>query len=152
MLLQLGMKRERVICLDMCREEKPTRCHWMVYCTYNMLNVFRALLCSSSGAETICVLLPPMVCSAWLLVIRGQVQCSRLCVQEEGCCITWVMQHPSSWMDSLLPFTWPPTTSNQALHTIGGNNTYSLQLLCPKQGTAVAQWLRCCATNRKVAG
>jgi len=30
--------------------------------------------------ETICVLLPPMVCSAWLLVVGGQVQASRLCV------------------------------------------------------------------------
>jgi len=28
--------------------------------------------------ETICVLLPPMVCSAWLLVVGGQVQDSRL--------------------------------------------------------------------------
>ena len=35
--------------------------------------------------ETICVLLPPIVCSAWLLVVRGQVQGSRVCVQEEGC-------------------------------------------------------------------
>jgi len=32
------------------------------------------------------VLLPPMVCSAWLLVVGGQVQSSRVCVQEEGCC------------------------------------------------------------------
>ena len=37
-------------------EEKPTRCHWMVYCTYNMLNMFRALLCPSSGApDYLCV-------------------------------------------------------------------------------------------------
>ena len=35
--------------------------------------------------ETICVL-PPMVCSAWLLVVGSQVQGSRLCVQEEACC------------------------------------------------------------------
>ena len=40
-----------------CREEKPTRCHWMVYCTYNMLNMFRALLCPSSGArDYMCVI------------------------------------------------------------------------------------------------
>jgi len=32
------------------------------------------------------VLLPPMVCSAWLLVVGDQVQSSRVCVQEEGCC------------------------------------------------------------------
>jgi hypothetical protein len=38
--------------------------------------------------ETICVLLPRMVCSAWLLVVGGQVQSSRLSVQEEGCCTT----------------------------------------------------------------
>jgi len=37
--------------LHMRREENPTRCHWMVYCTYNMHNMFRALLCPSSGAR-----------------------------------------------------------------------------------------------------
>ena len=42
--------------------------------------------------ETVCVLLPPMVCSAWLLVVGGQVQGSRLSVQEEGCCTTVVVQ------------------------------------------------------------
>ena len=41
----------------MRREEKPTRCHCMVYCTYNMLNMFRALLCPSSGArDYMCVI------------------------------------------------------------------------------------------------
>jgi len=32
------------------REEKPTRCHSVLYCTYDMLNMFWALLCPSSGA------------------------------------------------------------------------------------------------------
>ena len=32
------------------REEKPTRCHCMLYCIYDTLNMFRALLCPSSGA------------------------------------------------------------------------------------------------------
>jgi len=32
------------------REEKPTRCHCMLYCTYDTLNMFQALLCPSSGA------------------------------------------------------------------------------------------------------
>jgi len=39
----------------------------MIYCTYNMLNMFRALLCPSSGSRDyiyIYMLLPPMVCSA----------------------------------------------------------------------------------------
>ena len=118
--------------LHMRREEKPTRCHWMLYCTYDMLNMFRALLFPSSGAwDCMCVLLPHMVCSAWLLVVGGQVQGSRLWVQEERCCTTAVavVQHPSSWTHSLLSCTWPPATSNQALHTIGGNNTHSLEHL-----------------------
>ena len=36
--------------LHMRREEKPTRCHCMLYCTYDRLNMFRALLRPSSGA------------------------------------------------------------------------------------------------------
>ena len=36
--------------LHMRREEKPTRCHCMFYCAYDTLNLFRALLCPSSGA------------------------------------------------------------------------------------------------------
>ena len=60
----------------------------MVYCTYNMLNMFRTLLYPSSGARGYIVLLPLMVYSAWLLVAGGQVQGSRLCVQEEGCYTT----------------------------------------------------------------
>ena len=43
--------------LNIRREEKPTRCHWMVYCTYSMLNMFRALLCPLSGArDYMCVI------------------------------------------------------------------------------------------------
>ena len=36
-----------------------------------------------------------MVCSAWLLVVGGQVQGSRLCVQEEGCCTSFNTPLPS---------------------------------------------------------
>ena len=62
--------------------------------------------------ENVCVLLLPMVWSAWLLVVEGQVP------------TTHVVQHPSTWTHSLLLCTWPSTTSNRALHTIGGNNTH----------------------------
>ena len=34
----------------MRREEKPTGFHCMLYCIYDTLNMFRALLCPSSGA------------------------------------------------------------------------------------------------------
>ena len=55
------------------REEKPIRCHWMVYCTYNMPNTFRALLCTSSGAQDyMCVITAYGVqcLGCWLSVVR----------------------------------------------------------------------------------
>ena len=36
--------------------------------------------------ETICVLIPPMVCNALVAGGRRSVQGSRLCVRNEGCC------------------------------------------------------------------
>ena len=57
----------------MRREEKPNRCHWMVYCTYNMLNLFQALLCPSSGArDYMCVITAYGVrcLGCWLLEVR----------------------------------------------------------------------------------
>ena len=42
---QQGVRPERGML-----EEKPTRCHCMLYCTYDTLNMFQALLCPSSGA------------------------------------------------------------------------------------------------------
>ena len=66
-------------------KEKPTRCHWMVYCTYNTLNMFQAFLCPSSGArDYMCVI---TTYGVQCLVAGCQVQDSRLCVQPEGCCM-----------------------------------------------------------------
>jgi len=36
--------------MNICGEERPNICHCMLYCTYDMLNMFRALLCPSPGA------------------------------------------------------------------------------------------------------
>ena len=148
-------------------EEKPTSCHWMVYCTYNMLNkkwlqhvqrmdttrlpkqalhykpkwrrntgrprkrwrdqlhledqgtgnipklsrtwwwwicstCFGHLYAHHQELETICVLLPPMVCNA--LVAGGRIS-------GAGRIACW----PA-------PDFRPPAT--KALHTIGGNNTH----------------------------
>ena len=98
---------------DVSRKEKPTRCHWMIYCTYNMLNVFRAFLCTSSGArDYMCALLPPMVCNA--LVAGGR----RSGAGQKAMHPEWGMlleQHPSSRTHSLLSWTWPPTASNQGI-------------------------------------
>jgi hypothetical protein len=75
-----------------CRRKKPTRCYTVVYWTCNLLNMFRALLCPSSGAwdytESI---------STWhmtpcsRLVTRLLWGC-RLCVRDEGCSLTRVDQ------------------------------------------------------------
>ena len=101
------------------RKEKPNRCHWIIYCTYNMFKMFRAILCPSSGARYYIVLLPPMVCDAF---VAG---CWRSGAEQQAVCPgRGTLQHPSSWTHSLLPCTWPPTTNNQALHAIGGNNTH----------------------------
>jgi hypothetical protein len=115
----------------------------MVYCTYNMLNMFRALLCPLSGArDYMCVISAVWCAMPWLLEVRcraagyasrkrdvagvrclgcwrsgtgkqamrpgrgmllvcdalvagGQVQGSRLCVREEGCCwcgMPWLLE------------------------------------------------------------
>ena len=97
-------------------EEKQTRCHWMVYCAYNMLNMFRALYAHHQELETICVLLPPMVRSAWLLVVGGQVQDSTLCVQKEGCCTTPSCNIPLSGRTACYPAPDPrqPATKHCA--------------------------------------
>ena len=80
---------------DMRKEEKPTRCHWMLYCTYDILNMFRALLCPSSRARD-------YMC----FITAYGVQCS-----ERTCNI------PLSGRTACCPAP-TPTTSNQTLHTI----------------------------------
>jgi len=37
--------------LNYLKNKKPTRCHLLFYCTSYKLNMFRALLCPSSGAR-----------------------------------------------------------------------------------------------------
>ena len=39
-------------CIVLITEEKePNKCYLLFYCIYDKLNMFRALLCSSSGAH-----------------------------------------------------------------------------------------------------
>jgi len=87
--LQLVMQSNSYVKLSTVRprrEKNPTRCHWMVYCTYNMLKCFGHFYAHHQELETICVLLSTLVFSACLLVVGSQVQSSRLCVPQEGCC------------------------------------------------------------------
>ena len=99
------------------REEKPTRCHWMVYCIYNMLNMFGHFYAHHQKLETICVLLPPMVCSALVAGCRSQVQQQavrpgRGMLQHPSSWTHSLLQHPSSWTHSLLACTWQPATKH----------------------------------------
>ena len=100
--------------LHLRRQEKPTRCHWMVYCTYNMLNMFRALLCPSSGARDYMCVITAYGVQCLAADCRGQVQVSRLCFRNEGCCSTGCP----------VPDLQQPAT--KASHTIGGNNTHTI--------------------------
>ena len=62
----------------------------------------------------------------WLLVVRGQVQGSRLCVRDERCFLTGQSRnipHPRRIACCPAPDLRPPAT--KALHTMGGNNTQS---------------------------
>ena len=105
-------------------EEKPTRCHWMVYCTYNMLNMFRALLCSSSGARD------------YMHVITAYG------VQDERCRTTCNIPHTGRIACCPVPDLRQPAT--KALHTIGGNNTHIVSsswwwaYKCPKHVEHIA--------------
>jgi len=81
-----------------------------------MLNMFRALPSPSSGArDYMCVLLPPMVCSACLLVVGGQVQGSRLCVQAEGFCTSCSIPRAATYWYKYMCFE---ANSFQSKHNI----------------------------------
>ena len=68
-----------------------------------------------------CVLLLPMVCSAWLLVVDGQVQGSMLCVRDEGFCSSNI-RHSERIACRPAPDLQQPAT--KASHTISGNNAH----------------------------
>ena len=68
-----------VSCCYMRREEKPTNateCFIALMIRSTRIGYFYAI--HHQELETICVLLPPVVCSAWLLVVGVQVQDNRL--------------------------------------------------------------------------
>ena len=112
-------------CVEMRREEKPTRCHWMFYCTYNMLNIFRVLLCPSSGAQDcMCVITAYGVrcLDCWLLEVRcraaGYVSRKRDVARLQSCNI------PLAGHIACCPVPDLQQPATNALHTIGGNNIH----------------------------
>ena len=92
---------------------------------YNMLNMFQALLCSSSGARDLYVCYYRLWCAMpWLLVVEGQV---RAAGYESGMKDVDRLQssnipHPGRIADWPVPDLRQPET--KASHTISGNNTH----------------------------
>ena len=102
----------------------------MVNCTYNKLNMFRALLCPSSGArDYMCVITAYGVrCLVWwLLEVRcraaGYVFGMRDVARLQSSKI------PLPGRIACCPAPDPRQPATRALHAIGGNNTHSLELL-----------------------
>jgi hypothetical protein len=86
----------------------------MVYCTYNLLNMFRALICPSSGArDYTCVITACGVCNVF--VAGGRRSCAGQQAMRPG----WV-----KLLERIAccpaPDRQPPVT--KTLHTICGNN------------------------------
>ena len=77
----LSRKHGSSICVEKKNQLDVTECFIALMICSTCFGHFYA---HHQELETICVLLPPMVCSAWLLVVGGQVQGNRVCVQEEG--------------------------------------------------------------------
>jgi hypothetical protein len=67
----------------MCGEEEPTRCHSVIYCSCELLYMFRVLICPSSGAPRLYLDYNTRCVVPWLLVVGRQVQGSRLCPARE---------------------------------------------------------------------
>ena len=70
-----------------CGNKMPTRCNRDLYCrSYCLLNMFRAPLCPSSGAQEYRTV--AAVCGIWCCVFQvvGLVWSWGLCVRFAGCC------------------------------------------------------------------
>ena len=74
--------------LHMRRVENPTRYHWMLYCTYYMLNMFRALLCSSSGAPDYMCVITSYGVQFLVAGCRGSGVGQQALRPARGCCTT----------------------------------------------------------------
>ena len=111
------------LCVE--KKKKPTRCHWMVYCAYNMLSMFRALLCPSSGARDYMCVITAYGVQCFVAGCWGSVQDSGLCVRHEGCYTNGQSCNiPHSGRIACCPALDLRQPATKALHTIGGNNTH----------------------------
>ena len=96
----------------------------MVYCSYNMLNTFRAILCPSSGARGFtCIITAYGVrcLGCWLLEVRYRAAGYAFEMRDVAWLESSNIPHPERIACCPAPDLQQPATT--ALHTIGGNNT-----------------------------
>ena len=106
------------------REEKPTRCHWTLYCTYDMLKMFRALLCPSSGARDYMCVITAYGVQCLFAGCRGQMQGSRVASRKRDAAASLFLDaHPAA-----LHLTPHKQQSNTAHHR-RQIHTYNIELL-----------------------
>ena len=92
-----------------CGNKTPTRCnrgfYWRSYC---LLNMFRALLCPSSGAQEYYTVVAACGISCCGFQVAGLVRSWGLCVRSAG----WCKQHPANRTHNpqlhTRPATWKP--------------------------------------------
>jgi len=79
------------------RERKPTRCNNQIFFIKFCLNMFRALLCPSSGEQRPCVTSCGVLrwfCWMWLVAVVGR--CVVGCEHCEGYCSNSQCSHPTT--------------------------------------------------------
>ena len=73
--------------VSICGNKMPTRCNRGFYCrSYGLLNMFRAPLCPSSGAQEYCIVVAACGISCCGFQVGGLVWSWGLCVRFAGCC------------------------------------------------------------------
>ena len=93
------------------RNKMPTRCSRGFYCrSYCLLNMFRAPLCPSSGAQGYYTVFAACGISCWGFQFAVLVWSWGLCVRFAGCCFTanWKPQHEIPQAATTELYSWAP--------------------------------------------
>ena len=91
-LIQIWCDFDRASSL-ICANKMPTRCNRGFYCrSYCLLNLFRAPLCPSSGAQEYYTVVAACSISCCGFQVAGLVWSWGICVRFAGCCSTEIPQ------------------------------------------------------------
>jgi len=104
--------------------EPPCRCYRILYCTYNLLNMFRVLICPSSGArDYTCVIAACGVqcLGCWWSAVRCRAAGYASGMRESVRQLSSNLPHPGRIACCTARNSRPPAT--KALHTVCSSNT-----------------------------